>query len=147
MLFRRPPRTFANSGAVLATCSLLAMAACTAISGDAPVARVTTDRPAETASANPTRPAPVNDDPARLLGLDAARLAALFGDPVRVRRDGTAEIRQFGAESTCQVDAFLYPDDGIARVTHVEVRRGLNRLAGADARACLRTLLGAAATS
>lgn len=90
---------------------------------------------------------PINDDPDRLLGLDARALTELLGTPVRVRRDGGAEIRQFGTNAHCQIDAFLYADDNTARVSHIVYRRGLEPLDPAAARACLRNLLSARATS
>lgn len=90
---------------------------------------------------------PVNDDPARLLGMDRAALAALLGNPVRVRRDLNAEIRQYRSDSSCQVDAFLYPDGNVRRVSHVEFRDGVERLSPAAARTCLRRLIEARATS
>ena len=84
---------------------------------------------------------PVDDDPARLIGLDASSLSALLGAPVRVRRDATVEIQQFRVPDVCQIDAFLYRDAGVARVTHYEIRRDLDRLDPSEARSCLRTLL------
>ncbi len=108
-------------------------------------ARTETDKPALPQPAPPTPP--VNDDPAQILGMAPAALDGLLGAPVRVRRDGAAEIRQYRAANVCQLDAFVYRDASGQHVTHVEIRRGVERLDDAGARACLRHMLTASATS
>tara|TARA_R110001606_G_scaffold279052_1_gene427593 strand:- start:152 stop:655 length:504 start_codon:yes stop_codon:yes gene_type:complete len=130
---------------VIAAAGLLVLAACAATPENSPPAERGT-----TALSVPERtPAapPPNDDPARLRGLNASALTALLGDPVRVRRDGTAEIRQYGDVSSCQIDLFLYADGSTATVSHVEIRRGIERLDPAAARSCLRQMLAPRATS
>jgi len=129
--------------AIVATAVLVLVGACT--SHDIPVAApsapaVTQPKPlAKVTPALPPRP--INDDPSRLIGLDAAALVKLLGNPVRVRRDGTAEIQQFRVGDLCQIDAFLYRDTGVSRVTHYEIRHDLDRLDATAARQCLRTVI------
>jgi hypothetical protein len=96
-----------------------------------------------TAPSTVPAPPPIDDAPARLIGMDATSLTDLLGEPVRVRRDASVEIRQYRGETACQVDAFLYPDGSVRRVSHVEIRDGIARLAPEAARACLRGLIAA----
>ncbi len=86
-------------------------------------------------------PAPkIDDDPARLMGLDGAGLAELLGDPELTRREPPAEIWQYRGGS-CVFDVFLYEEAGQHRVTYVEARDGAARRIGA--RGCLNELLRA----
>ncbi len=86
-------------------------------------------------------PAPkIDDDPARLMGLDRAGLAALLGDPELTRREPPAEIWQYRGGS-CVFDVFLYEAAGRQRVTYLEARDGAARRVGA--RGCLNELLRA----
>lgn len=80
---------------------------------------------------------PREEDPEKLLGLDAAALQDLLGDPTLVRRDGDAEVWQYRA-SACVLDLFIYGDD--KRVEHVELR---DREGGAadGIRACFAAML------
>ncbi len=90
-------------------------------------------------AALPPEPA-IDDDPARLMGLDAAGLAKLLGDPELTRREPPAEIWQYRGES-CVFDVFLYEEAGRQRVTYLEARDGTARRVGA--RGCLNELLRA----
>ena len=86
-------------------------------------------------------PAPkIDDDPARLMGLDRAGLAKLLGDPELTRREPPAEIWQYRGGS-CVFDVFLYEEAGRQRVTYLEARDGAARRVGA--RGCLNELLRA----
>ncbi len=86
-------------------------------------------------------PAPkIDDDPARLMGLDRAGLAKLLGDPDLTRREPPAEIWQYRGGS-CVFDVFLYEEAGRQRVTYLEARDGAARRVGA--RGCLNELLRA----
>ncbi len=86
-------------------------------------------------------PAPkIDDDPARLMGLDRAGLAKLLGDPDLTRREPPAEIWQYRGGS-CVFDDFLYEEAGRHRVTYLEARDGAARRVGA--RGCLNELLRA----
>jgi hypothetical protein len=86
-------------------------------------------------------PAPkIDDDPARLMGLDRAGLAKLLGDPELTRREPPAEIWQYRGGS-CVFDIFLYEEAGQQRVTYLEARDGAARRVGA--RGCLNELLRA----
>ena len=103
----------------------------------APTAQEQPDR-AETAA---LPPAPkIDDDPARLMGLDRAGLAKLLGDPELTRREPPAEIWQYRGGS-CVFDVFLYEEAGRQRVTYLEARDGAARRVGA--RGCLNELLRA----
>jgi hypothetical protein len=86
-------------------------------------------------------PAPkIDDDPARLMGLDRAGLAKLLGDPELMRREPPAEIWQYRGGS-CVFDVFLYEEAGRQRVTYLEARDGAAQRVGA--RGCLNELLRA----
>ncbi len=86
-------------------------------------------------------PAPkIDDDPARLMGLDRAGLAEMLGDPELTRREPPAEIWQYRGGS-CVFDIFLYEEAGQQRVTYLEARDGAARRVGA--RGCLNQLLRA----
>jgi hypothetical protein len=87
----------------------------------------------------------IDDDPARLLGLDDAGLAELLGQPDLKRREPPAEIWQYRGGS-CVFDVFLYAPAGTAaaggpRVTYLEARDGAARRIAT--RACLNELLRA----
>ncbi len=90
-------------------------------------------------AALPPEPA-IDDDPARLMGLDRAGLAKLLGDPELMRREPPAEIWQYRGES-CVFDVFLYEQAGRQLVTYLEARDGAARRVGA--RGCLNELLRA----
>jgi len=82
----------------------------------------------------------IDDDPARLMGLDRAGLAKLLGDPELTRREPPAEIWQYRGGS-CVFDVFLYEQAGRHLVTYLEARDGAARRIGA--RGCLNELLRA----
>ncbi len=86
-------------------------------------------------------PEPVIDDnPARLIGLDAAGLSGLLGPPELIRREPPAEVWQYRGES-CVFDVFLYEEAGRQQVIYVEARDGAARRVGE--RGCLNELLRA----
>ena len=95
--------------------------------------------PTGTATALATPDArPVNDDPMQFLGLGGDDIAASLGVPDLIRRDGTAEVRQFHG-SACTLDLFLYRTNGVSTVKHVELR---GASVESDARrACLADLI------
>ena len=105
--------------------------------GAAPTPQPAPEAP-ETA-ALPPQPA-IDDDPARLMGLDRAGLAKLLGDPELLRREPPAEIWQYRGAS-CVFDVFLYEQAGRQRVTYLEARDSAARRVGA--RGCLNELLRA----
>jgi hypothetical protein len=82
----------------------------------------------------------IDDDPARLMGLDRSGLAKLLGDPELTRREPPAEIWQYRGGS-CVFDVFLYEQAGRQLVTYLEARDGAARRIGA--RGCLNELLRA----
>ena len=86
----------------------------------------------------PAAAPPIDDDPARLIGLDAAGVEALIGRPGFTRREPPAEVWQY-VTATCVLDVVLYPETGVARAAYFEARD--RAAAPADARACFRTLL------
>jgi len=90
--------------------------------------------PAPVASVPPVAPAAVRDIPldapmamprpvesAMLVGLNARDLEGLLGRPRFVRRDGPAQIWQYGIE-TCTLNLFLFREASGLRVRHVEFR-------------------------
>lgn len=82
-------------------------------------------------------------DPKSFLTLSGSEVAARLGPPDLLRRDGTAEVRQYRSPA-CTLDLFLYPSDGdTLAVRHAELRG-----AGLDARGrqlCLGEMLQARA--
>lgn len=83
---------------------------------------------------------PINDDPARLIGLGPDALTAMLGRPELIRREQPAEIWQYRAAS-CVFDVFLYDQAGSRRVTYLEARDNAARKA--PPRPCLNALLRA----
>lgn len=133
-----PPATAAEQSAPSETAAGGASSAKNgAPAAEAPEAESAPGR-AETA-ALPPEPA-VDDNPARLIGLDPARLGALLGDPQLIRREPPAEIWQYRGP-TCIFDVFLYEGSGGPRVTYLEARDGTAQKTAT--RACLNELLRA----
>ena len=99
-----------------------------------------TDAPRGTASSGAPLPATADlvADPERFKGLTGSDVTSLLGAPSFQRHDGDADIWQYyGPSSTCVLDLFLYPDQGLPRVAHAEVR-----LRGAgNANGCLAAIL------
>jgi hypothetical protein len=60
-------------------------------------------------------------DPAALIGLDGRDIETLLGRPKFVRRDGPAQIWQYGVK-TCTLNLFLFSDGQALRVRHFEFR-------------------------
>ena len=60
-------------------------------------------------------------DPASLVGMTGARITALFGPPVFVRRDPPGEFWRYRGQ-TCVLELFFYQQDGRQRVDHIETR-------------------------
>ena len=72
-----------------------------------------------------------------ILGLTASELVGHFGNPALQVREGTSLKLQFRGR-TCVLDAYLYPQNNVLRVTHVDTRT----LAGydSDQAACIASL-------
>jgi hypothetical protein len=70
----------------------------------------------------PAKPA-IDDNPERLMGLGAAELTAVLGDPRFVRRDSSAQLWRY-RHKNCILDLFLYRDTGRPEyfVSHIEAR-------------------------
>ena len=102
-----------------------------------------TGAPGQTARAVP---GPVNDDPARLLGLDPSALRAMLGEPGFMRRDNPAQLWRY-AGADCVLDLFLYraAPSGAFIVRHFEARAASQKpsAASVNPRACLGALLRA----
>ena len=129
---------------LLAVCGLLS--ACISLgetdgtgtsTGTAPSARTGSTPGTATALATPNA-RPVNDDPMQFLGLAGDQVAASLGAPDLIRRDGTAEVRQFHG-SACTLDLFLYHTNGVSTVKHVELRGA--SLESDARRACLADMI------
>lgn len=56
-----------------------------------------------------------------LVGLTANQLIAEFGHPALQIREGSSLKMQFRARQ-CVLDAYLYPQSGALRVTHIDAR-------------------------
>lgn len=154
-----PKTSRARPGLVLVGVLGLALGACEAVPLEAPETAPPTEAAQQAvpapAPARETAPPPepaapktaalppapkIDDDPARLMGLDRAGLAKLLGDPELTRREPPAEIWQYRGGS-CVFDVFLYEQAGQQRVTYLEARDGAARRIGA--RGCLNQLLRA----
>jgi cytoskeletal protein RodZ len=83
-----------------------------------------------------TEPEPkINADPERLLGEAPEGVAAMLGEPAQRRIEAAVQVWQYRLKS-CVLDVILYPENGGARVAHLEARDRLgNAMATAD---CLR---------
>ena len=128
----------------------LALSACQTGRGEPPVAT-----PAQAAAVTPAAapipaapaPAPqvaalppVDDDPARLMGLDRDGVSALLGTPDLVRREAPAEIWQY-VVGDCVFDVVLYQRGTAYAVSYLEARDAA--AAVLPARPCLNQLLRA----
>ncbi len=100
------------------------------------------DQTADSAQTGATAALPpvVDDDPARLMGLDPVGLAKVLGDPELIRREQPAEIWQYRGAS-CVFDVFLYEDAGLKRVTYLEARDSTAQRV--EERGCFNELLRA----
>ncbi len=82
----------------------------------------------------------IDDDPERLMGLDAKALTALLGQPELIRRESPAQVWQYrGAD--CVFDVVFYEEPGSTEVTYVEARDDKGRRS--EPRLCLNQLLRA----
>lgn len=82
----------------------------------------------------PTKPAgPVS----ALVGLTANELTTHFGAPRLQVREGPGLKLQW-ANATCVLDAYLYPEGGRERATHIDTRRPSGD--AIDQRSCVATL-------
>ena len=88
----------------------------------------------QTSVPTPTRPAgPVS----ALVGLTANELTTHFGAPRLQIREGPGLKLQWSS-TTCVLDAFLYPEGGRERATHIDTRRPSGD--SIDQRSCVETL-------
>jgi len=87
----------------------------------------------ETATPQP----PPEREPRAIVGLTPQELVGHFGNPALQVREGTSLKLQFRGR-TCILDAYLYPQNNVLRVTHVDTRT----LSGVDYNqaACISSL-------
>src|SRR6476661_556536 len=64
---------------------------------------------------------PSTQEPRRLLGLTPTDLVTRLGNPTFQVREGSSLKLQFRT-LRCVLDAYLYPDNGAMRVTHIDTR-------------------------
>jgi hypothetical protein len=85
----------------------------------------------------PTVQSPTTREPGAIVGLTPQELVGHFGNPALQIREGTSLKLQFRGR-TCVLDAYLYPQNGVLRVTHVDART----LTGydSDQAACIASL-------
>lgn len=100
------------------------------------------ERPSETAAVEPQAIKALPAIPAKLIGLDAQQLTALFGPAAFRRIDGPAELLRYGADD-CILHLILYrvADDAPPRVAHVEARD--TSLSPVAERPCVESLVRA----
>ena len=94
-----------------------------------------------------TRPQPAPEQPAqvvpqpreitRLAGMSAQELVGHFGTPALQIHEGSSIKLQFRGRQ-CVLDAYLYPQNGVMRVTHVDARTPAG--ADTDQAACIAAL-------
>jgi hypothetical protein len=86
-----------------------------------------------------TQPAPVAPRPGgqRLIGLTAPQLIGVFGSPALQVHEGSSLKLQFRGTS-CVLDAYLYPQGGVPKVSFVDAR--LPSGADTDQAACISAL-------
>ena len=91
----------------------------------------------EPAPEAPPIQSPTTREPVGIVGLTAQQLVGHFGNPALQVREGTSLKLQFRGRS-CVLDAYLYPQNNVLRVTHVDTRT----LAGynSDQAACIASL-------
>jgi hypothetical protein len=75
----------------------------------------------------PAVQSPTTREPRGIIGMTTSELVGHYGNPALQVREGTSLKLQFRGRS-CVLDAYLYPQNNILRVTHVDTRT----LAGAD---------------
>lgn len=85
-------------------------------SGLPPVVPAWRELPSELSMAGP-KPA----EAPSLVGLASRDIEVLFGRPRFVRRDGPAQIWQYGTDA-CTMNLFFYRDGAAYKVRHVEMR-------------------------
>lgn len=90
-----------------------------------PPPAVSRDQPGDAAKAGP-KPA----EAPSLVGLVSGDVEVLFGHPRFVRRDGPAQIWQYGTDA-CTLNLFLYRDGAAYKVRHFEFRNRSADLASA----------------
>ena len=76
-------------------------------------------QPVQQASSPP--PEPTSRQARQLLGLTPQDLVGRLGNPALQIGEGTSVKLQFRG-SRCVLDAYLYPQSGVLRVTHVDTR-------------------------
>lgn len=91
--------------------------------------------PQETAP--PVQQAAPERQPTGVIGLTTTQLVGHFGKPALQIREGTSLKLQFRG-ARCVLDAYLYPQNNVLRVTHVDTRT----LSGVDydQAACIASL-------
>jgi hypothetical protein len=70
---------------------------------------------------------PTTREPRGVIGLTTSELVGHFGNPALQVREGASLKLQFRGRS-CVLDAYLYPQNNVLRVSHVDTRT----LSGAD---------------
>jgi hypothetical protein len=80
---------------------------------------------------------PTTREPRGIVGLTPQELVGHFGNPALQVREGTSLKLQFRGR-TCVLDAYLYPQSNVLRVTHIDTRT----LSGVDydQAACIASL-------
>src|SRR6476469_1775351 len=93
----------------------------------------TAPKPPET----PPVQSPTTREPRGVIGLTTGELVGHFGNPALQVREGASLKLQFRGRS-CVLDAYLYPQNNVLRVSHVDTRT----LSGADfdQAACIASL-------
>jgi hypothetical protein len=113
-------------GGRLGLLAVLAVAACAPLpSGKSSV--ITSAVPAPTAAVWRDQPRPLpkagprSGEMPALVGLMSRDIEGLLGRPTFVRRDGPAQIWQYGNRA-CTLNLFLYRDGAVLKVRHAEFR-------------------------
>ena len=78
-------------------------------------------RPVQPVVEQPKPVAPAPAKPRGIVGLSASELVGHFGNPALQVREGVGLKLQFRS-TRCVLDAYLYPQSGTLRVTHIDTR-------------------------
>ena len=114
--------SWTRKSAAILLCGVLA--ACEAVPADAPTAtRQDAPKIASAPSVSAPLPTPKIDtpEPTEMIGWNETKIARVLGSASLVRRDLGSEIWQYQTPD-CVLFLFLYPDDGVPKIKHVDSR-------------------------
>jgi FtsP/CotA-like multicopper oxidase with cupredoxin domain len=94
-------------------------------------------RPQQPVAQTPVTPQPTAREQRLLMGASAQTLVGHFGNPALQVREGDSLKLQFRS-TLCTLDAYLYPQSGTLKVTHIDTRTPSG--AHADQASCISAI-------